>query len=166
MQTLEQTAFEVREEQPETRCCFSWPIISFNLMSSFGEEWRTRTELCPGWRRLESGSSSTRAFAPSPSTGKTPLPIRLKVVPASRVLSATSPRSSASSPSSCGPSIYFVVDLGIEPISVSSRQDLNERGNFECLGHSNWTICSMCSPSCFSYWEANSYYPRGLIMGK
>ena len=58
------------------------------------------------------------------------------------------------------------LDLGIEPLSVSSRQELNERGNFECLGHSNWTICSMRSPPCLSYWEANSYYPRGLIMGK
>ena len=52
-------------------------------------------------------------------------------------------------------------------------QELNESGNFECLGHSNWTICSPLSPSCgrifptfpLSYWEANSYYPRGLIMG-
>ena len=22
--------------------------------------------------------------------------------------------------------------------------ELNESGNFECLGHSNWTICSIC----------------------
>ena len=51
--------------------------------------------------------------------------------------------------------------------------ELNESGNFECLGHSSWTICSPLGPSCsrnippFSplYWEANSYYPRGLIMG-
>ena len=52
-------------------------------------------------------------------------------------------------------------------------QELNESGNFECLGHSNWTICITLSPSSSknfqtfppSYWEANSYYPRGLIMG-
>ena len=45
---------------------------------------------------------------------------------------------------------------------------------FQCLGHLNWTMCSHLSPFCprdfstfsFSYWEANSYYPRGLIMGK
>ena len=47
-----------------------------------------------------------------------------------------------------------------------------ETGGFECLGHSNWTICSPLSPSSFwnfqfvsiLYWEANSYYPRGLIV--
>ena len=51
---------------------------------------------------------------------------------------------------------------------------LNETESFQCLGNSNWTICTPLSPSCFknfpsfplSYWEANSYYPRGLIMGK
>ena len=45
---------------------------------------------------------------------------------------------------------------------------------FWCIRHSNWPICSHLSPfsskrfSTFfiSYWEANSYYPRGLIMGK
>ena len=51
---------------------------------------------------------------------------------------------------------------------------LDETEGFLCLGHSNWTICSPLhlshseiipsfSPS---YWEANSYYPRGPIMGK
>ena len=53
-------------------------------------------------------------------------------------------------------------------------QELNESGNFECLGDSNWTICIILSPSSSknfqtflpSYWEANSYYPRGLIMEK
>ena len=52
-------------------------------------------------------------------------------------------------------------------------QELNESGNFECLRHSNWTICITLGPSSsknfqtflLSYWEANSYYPRGLIMG-
>ena len=42
------------------------------------------------------------------------------------------------------------------------------------MGHSNWTICIPLSHFCFhkistfspSYWEANSYYPRGPIMGK
>ena len=49
----------------------------------------------------------------------------------------------------------------------------NDSRNFECLGYSNWTICSSLSPFCpkrfstfsLSYWEANSYYPRGLILG-
>ena len=40
---------------------------------------------------------------------------------------------------------------------------------FECLGHSNWTICSLLSQLCcpnvptffsLSYCRANSYYPR------
>ena len=51
---------------------------------------------------------------------------------------------------------------------------LDETQGFQCLGHSNWAICSLLSQFCspnfqtFSllYWEANSYYPRGLIMGK
>ena len=55
-----------------------------------------------------------------------------------------------------------------------STPKLNETEGFQCLGHSNWTICSPLSHFCFqifttfslSYWEANSYYPRGLIMGK
>ena len=45
---------------------------------------------------------------------------------------------------------------------------------FQCLGHSKWTICSLQSQfyfpkfTTFSYLcrEANSYYPRGLIMRK
>ena len=49
---------------------------------------------------------------------------------------------------------------------------MDEAGVFQCLGHSNWTICTPLSPSCsgnfqfvsLSYWEANSYYPRGLIL--
>ena len=52
--------------------------------------------------------------------------------------------------------------------------ELNDTKGFECLGHLNWTICSPLSPFCsgnfqfFSplYWEANSYYPRGLIVRK
>ena len=51
---------------------------------------------------------------------------------------------------------------------------LNETEGFGCLGHSNWTIYSPLSQFCSkqfstfspSYWQANSYYPRGLIMGK
>ena len=51
---------------------------------------------------------------------------------------------------------------------------LDETEGFQCLGHSNWTICIPLNPFCsrnfptfsFSYWEANSYYPRGPIMGK
>ena len=52
--------------------------------------------------------------------------------------------------------------------------NLSETQGFQCLGHSNWTICSPLSQFCsenfpifsLSYWGANSYYPRGLIMGK
>ena len=52
---------------------------------------------------------------------------------------------------------------------------MDETQGFGCLGHSNWTICSMLSQFCslnfpffsLSYWrEANSYYPTGLIMRK
>ena len=58
---------------------------------------------------------------------------------------------------------------GIQPTSK-----LNETRGFQCLGHSNWTICSPLSPFCSrrfstfspSYWGANSYCPRGPIMGK
>ena len=50
---------------------------------------------------------------------------------------------------------------------------MDETEGFQCLGHSNWTMCSPLSPFCseifstfsLSYWGANSYYPRGLIMG-
>ena len=51
---------------------------------------------------------------------------------------------------------------------------MDETERIECLGHSNRTICSPLSP--FSsdkfpfvtslYWEANPYYPRGLIVRK
>ena len=51
---------------------------------------------------------------------------------------------------------------------------MNETDGFQCLGHSNWTICSPLSPFCseifptfsLSYWGAHSYYPRGPIMRK
>ena len=51
---------------------------------------------------------------------------------------------------------------------------MDDTEGFQCLGHSNWTICSPLSYFCFqvfttfspSHWEANSYYPRGPIMGK
>ena len=51
---------------------------------------------------------------------------------------------------------------------------VNETEGFQCVGHSNWTICIPLSPFCsktfqsfsLSYWEANSYYPRGPIMGE
>ena len=55
--------------------------------------------------------------------------------------------------------------------------NLRQAEDFECLGHSNWTICSplslFCSPNFQTfqllYWGDNSYYPRergGLKMGK
>ena len=45
---------------------------------------------------------------------------------------------------------------------------------FQCIGHSSWAICILLKPFCsgdlpsfsLSYWEANSYYPTGIIMGK
>ena len=48
------------------------------------------------------------------------------------------------------------------------------RQGFQCLLHSNRTICFPLNPFWSenfptfspSYWEANSYYPRGPIMGK
>ena len=57
---------------------------------------------------------------------------------------------------------------GILPTS-----NIGDCGGFQCLGHSNWTHCSPLSPFCSenfptfspSYWGANSYYPRRLIMG-
>ena len=60
-------------------------------------------------------------------------------------------------------------EKGIHPTSK-----LDETEGFQCLGHSNWTICIPLNPFCYgnfpsfslSYWEANSYYPRGPIMGK
>ena len=52
--------------------------------------------------------------------------------------------------------------------------NMDDTEGIECLGHSNWTICSPLSPFCseifptfsLSYWGAHSYYPRGLIMRK
>ena len=49
-----------------------------------------------------------------------------------------------------------------------------ETEGFRCLRHSNWNICIPLNPFCsndfpsfsLSYWEANSYYSRGPIMGK
>ena len=51
---------------------------------------------------------------------------------------------------------------------------MDKTDGFGCLGHSNWTICSLLSQFCshnfptfsLSCWEANSYYPRGLILRK
>ena len=51
---------------------------------------------------------------------------------------------------------------------------MDKTKEFGCLGHSNWTIGSLLSHFCsnnfptfsLSYWEANSYYPRGLILRK
>ena len=58
--------------------------------------------------------------------------------------------------------------------SARIHQKMNETEGFQCLGHSNWTICSPLSQFCsenfptfsLSYWEANSYYPKGPIMGR
>ena len=49
-----------------------------------------------------------------------------------------------------------------------SGTQVHETQGFWCLGHSNWTICSILSQFCslnfstfqLSCWEANSYYPK------
>ena len=59
--------------------------------------------------------------------------------------------------------------MGILP---TSKQ--NETGVFQCLGHSNWTICIPLSHFCFQIFAyfhpsclgAISYYPRGPIIRK
>ena len=51
---------------------------------------------------------------------------------------------------------------------------MDDREGIEWLGHPNWSICSLLGPFCSYifqfvwtlYWEANSYYPRGLIVRK
>ena len=61
-----------------------------------------------------------------------------------------------------------------EKREILPTSNMDETEGFQCLGLSNWTICSPLSPFCseifptfsISYWGANSYYPRGLIMGK
>ena len=68
-----------------------------------------------------------------------------------------------------GPFLSLNETEGIHPTS-----HLDETKGFESLGSSNWTICipfkSFCSEKTptfpHSFWEANSYYPTGLIMGK
>ena len=55
----------------------------------------------------------------------------------------------------------------------SPSPKLDRTVGFQCLGHSNWAICSPLSPFCSeifpsvwpSYWGTISYYPRGLILG-
>ena len=57
---------------------------------------------------------------------------------------------------------------------ILTTPEKDETEGFGCLGHSNWTICSLLSHFCshifapysLSYWEASSYYPRGPITGK
>ena len=57
---------------------------------------------------------------------------------------------------------------------VLATKNVDETKGFQCLGHSNCAICIPLSHFCShkistfspSYWEANSYYPRGPIMGK
>ena len=65
-----------------------------------------------------------------------------------------------------------------EPIVITPKGQLSEKGilltpkldetgGFQCLGHSNWTICSPLNPFCSktfllftpSYWGAHSNYP-------
>ena len=59
-------------------------------------------------------------------------------------------------------------------LGFSASQVSWTRSGFQCPGHSNWTIWSRLGWFCFGifqkvlslYWEANSYYPRGLILRK
>ena len=52
--------------------------------------------------------------------------------------------------------------------------NMDKTEGFQCLGHSNWTICSPLSPLCseifpnfsLSYRRAHSYFPRGLKISK
>ena len=61
-----------------------------------------------------------------------------------------------------------------EKREILPTSNMDETEGVQCLGISNWTICSPLGPFCprrfsnFSllYWGANSYYPRGLIMEK
>ena len=64
--------------------------------------------------------------------------------------------------------------LSISWVAWIPFPNMDETEGFQCLGHSKWTNCSPLSQFCseifptfsLSYWEANSYYPRGLIMGE
>ena len=57
---------------------------------------------------------------------------------------------------------------------ILATSNMDETEGFQCLGHSNWTTCSPLSHFCSDkfqfvsslYWEAISYYPRCLIVGK
>ena len=59
-------------------------------------------------------------------------------------------------------------------MGILPTPEINDTEGFQCLGYSNWTICSPLSQFCseifpilsLSYWGAHSYYPRGLIMEK
>ena len=63
--------------------------------------------------------------------------------------------------------ILITPESGRFKIRKWNSLNLSVRGGFQCLGHSNWTICSLLSQFCplnfptfsLSYWRANSYYP-------
>ena len=65
---------------------------------------------------------------------------------------------------------YYPRGLIVRKRSFANATNGWDRG-LQCLGHSNWTTYSHLSYFCsgnfqkylLSYWEANSYYPRGLI---
>ena len=73
-----------------------------------------------------------------------------------------------------GKPILITPEVWYEENGIRPTSKFDETERIEYLGHSNWTICSQLSPfyskrySTFSlsYWEANSYYPRGLIWRK
>ena len=64
--------------------------------------------------------------------------------------------------------ILITPDRGRLKMGKWKSPNLSENQEIGCLGHSNWTICSLLSQFYFpnftifslSCWEANSYYPR------
>ena len=72
--------------------------------------------------------------------------------------------SSLNAPGTETPQCHPYWELGEFPFLI-----MDETEGIQCLGPSNWTICSPLSPFCseifptfsLSYWGANSYYPRG-----
>ena len=75
--------------------------------------------------------------------------------------------------------VYYYRAVSASALRFRSRRRMEERAvsnpygikGIQCLEHSNWTICNALNPSSSDnfqfvsslYWEANSYYPRGLV---
>ena len=137
---------------------------------------RMRARRCSGRKRRQRGREA--GMRPRQCAGRRRRKRGLRGRPASPPPGASAPRLGARERSS------FCYGGGRKNAGANHRpiigrhyyknpeRDLRE--GFKLLGHSNWTIYSPLSPFCSrrfstfspSYWEANSYYPRGLIMGK